>query len=200
MNRYVAAWRKGSREDCFRSQHLSRPARGHVKSFRPSFGRTGPLTRLRIAIVVHGRFHAFDLARELLHLGQDVVLFTNYPAFVAARFGIPSRRVHSFLAHGIASRLAWKIFPGGLNGTVEKFFNTVFSRWAARQVVADRWDAVIAFSGVAEETFQAIAGRDIVRVLQRGSATYCGAAPDSCRRTGTNRPSNRNAVGLDSKS
>jgi UDP:flavonoid glycosyltransferase YjiC (YdhE family) len=32
--------------------------------------------KLKIAIVVHGRFHAFDLARALLRRGHDVTLFT----------------------------------------------------------------------------------------------------------------------------
>ena len=42
---------------------------------------------LKIAIGVHGRFHAFELGRALLELGADVRVFTNYPAFIAERFG-----------------------------------------------------------------------------------------------------------------
>lgn len=128
------------------------------------------MTRLRIAVIVHGRFHGFDLARELLRLGHDVHLFTNYPAFQAARFGIPARRVRSFVVHGITSRMAWKLFPGGLDGTIERVANSIFSRWAARQILAEPWNAVIAFSGVAEEAFRGLEGRDTLRVLQRGSA------------------------------
>jgi hypothetical protein len=33
----------------------------------------------KIDIVVHGRFYAFDLARELIALGHDIVVYTNYP-------------------------------------------------------------------------------------------------------------------------
>jgi glycosyltransferase involved in cell wall biosynthesis len=125
---------------------------------------------LKIAVVVHGRFHAFDLARELLRLGHDVVLFTNYPAFVARRFGIPAERVRSFLAHGIGSRLLWRLFPGGLDGKVEQWGNSIFGRWAAKEVMRQEWDAVIGFSGVSEEIFQGLANKPTLKVLQRGSA------------------------------
>ncbi|HLJ95085.1 MAG TPA: glycosyltransferase family 4 protein [Gemmataceae bacterium] len=126
--------------------------------------------RLKIAIVVHGRFHAFDLARELLRLDHDVVLFTNYPASVARRFGIPPERVRSFLAHGVGSRLLWRLFPGGLNGKTEQLTNIHFGRWSARQVRQQRWDVVIAWSGVAEEVFQALGSQRTFKILQRGSA------------------------------
>jgi glycosyltransferase involved in cell wall biosynthesis len=125
---------------------------------------------LRIAVVVHGRFHAFDLTRELLRLGHDVALFTNYPRFVARRFGIPPQQVRSFLAHGVGSRLAWRLLPGGLGGNVERVANLAFGRWAARRVAQQDWDAVIAFSGVAEEVFRTLNGKPTFKVLQRGSA------------------------------
>jgi glycosyltransferase involved in cell wall biosynthesis len=125
---------------------------------------------LKIAVVVHGRFHAFDLTRELLRLGHDVVLFTNYPAFVAGRFGIPGERVRSCLSHGAGSRLLWRLFPGGLGGKLEQLTNLSFGRWAARRVMQQDWDVVIAWSGVAEEVFQALGKRRALKILQRGSA------------------------------
>src|ERR1700722_12337470 len=108
----------------------------------------------KIAVIVHGRFHAFDLARELIKLGHDVTLFTNYPAYVVERFGIPKKKVHSFLAHGVLSRLAWKFAPPRLHPRLEQATNSAFSRWASRRVLGVNWDVVIAFSGVAEDTFK----------------------------------------------
>lgn len=42
---------------------------------------------MKIALVVHGRFHAFDFARELSR-NHDVTIFTNYPkwAILLKRF------------------------------------------------------------------------------------------------------------------
>jgi glycosyltransferase involved in cell wall biosynthesis len=124
---------------------------------------------LKIAILVHGRFHAFDLARELLRRGHDVTLFTNYPHFAVRRFGVPPERVRSYRAHGLGSRLLGRLFPGGLGGRVEQLTNSVFGRWAARQVARSSWDVVVAFSGIAEPAFAALGGRAL-RVLQRGSS------------------------------
>src|SRR5438105_1033316 len=104
-------------------------------------------------MVVHGRFHGFDLARELRKLGHDVTLFTNYPKYVAAQFGIPKQNVRNFLTHGILSRVARKLLPSRFGGVIERAANVAFGRWAARQVLPRDWDAVIAFSGIAEETF-----------------------------------------------
>ena len=127
------------------------------------------MTRLRIAIVVHGRFHSFDLARELLQIGHDVKLFTNYPAFVAARFGIPAHRVHTFLTHGVVSRLAWKILPRRLNGTIERLSNTAFGRWAAAQIQRENWDVIHSFSGVSEELLLSLRKSSTLLSLARGS-------------------------------
>jgi glycosyltransferase involved in cell wall biosynthesis len=124
----------------------------------------------KIAIVVHGRFHAFDLARELLHRGHDVTLFTNYSARTAERFGIPPSRVHSFLAHRWAMLLLTHALPGRAIGLIERVGNTAFGRWAARKVLAEKWDVVIAFSGIAEDLFAGLRHRPTLKVLQRGSS------------------------------
>jgi glycosyltransferase involved in cell wall biosynthesis len=126
--------------------------------------------RLKICIAVHGRFHAFDLARELIRCGHDVTLFTNYPAFAAARFGIPRDSVRSYSAHGIATRIASRLVSSRFDGWLEKIANQAFGRWAASCILAEDWDVVIAFSGIAEEVFVGLAGRSTLRVLQRGSA------------------------------
>lgn len=51
------------------------------------------VNRYRIAIVVQGRFHMFDLARELAKLGHDVTVFTNYPHLIAKKFALDSAHV-----------------------------------------------------------------------------------------------------------
>ena len=46
-------------------------------------------------ISVGSRFHAFDLARELLKHGMLRHLHTGYPAFLGPRFGVPRRAIRS---------------------------------------------------------------------------------------------------------
>ena len=122
--------------------------------------------KLKIAIVVHGRFHAFDLARESIELGHEVTLLTNYPKFIAAKFGIPRRSVRSFLLHGIASRAI------GSNPKWEPFLHSSFARWAGRILSQSQWDAIHCFSGVALETFIALSRQNArcLKTLVRGSS------------------------------
>ena len=43
---------------------------------------------MNITIIVKGRFHLFDLTRELEKLDHNIVLITTLPKFVARKFGI----------------------------------------------------------------------------------------------------------------
>jgi glycosyltransferase involved in cell wall biosynthesis len=108
---------------------------------------------LKIAIVVHGRFYAFDLARELINQGHDLTLFTNYPQYIVEKFGIPQSHVRSFLLHGILSRLAHKLTQLLPIPSLEPFLSPLFSRWAARNILKSQvgYDVIHVFSGVAEE-------------------------------------------------
>ncbi len=125
---------------------------------------------MKIAIVVQGRFHAFDLVRELIQSGQDVYVFTNYPKNIAARFGIPQERIRNNLLHGIMSRAANKL--GELFGhpIFEPLIHRWFSRWAAGALKAEEFAVVHSFSGVCEEVFRAPRPNPVLRTLTRGSA------------------------------
>ncbi len=126
--------------------------------------------RLKIAIVVPGRFHAFDLTRELLRRGVEVKLFTNHPKWAVRRFGISSGHVRSFWVEVLFERFfallnKWAMFP-----FPTAFFCRWFGRWSAAQIKTESWDVVHCWSGVAEETFRALEGQRVKRLLMRGSA------------------------------
>jgi glycosyltransferase involved in cell wall biosynthesis len=129
--------------------------------------------RLKIVIVVHGRFHAFDLARELIARGNEITLLTNYPKSFVERYGIPRANVRSCVAHGLTSRLAraCRVKPG--RDPFEPALHRWFSRWAARAVVGGDFDAIHCFSGVAEEALRAFGKARVLRSLVRGSAHIC---------------------------
>lgn len=122
---------------------------------------------LKIDIVVHGRFHAFSLAHALMGLGHDVRVHTNYPKFVAARWGLPPSSVNSFFRHGVTTRLADRI---SARAVMEPYLHRAFGAWAAKQLRTDA-DLVYGFSGVFEETLSLprISGRQ-ARILVRGSS------------------------------
>jgi glycosyltransferase involved in cell wall biosynthesis len=125
--------------------------------------------KLKVALVVHGRFHAFDLGRELLRQGIDLTLLTNYPKSVVEKFGLPRGCVVNCVAHGIASRVAHRL-TGGRSKLFEPALHRWFSRWAARAMVSRKADVVHSFSGVSEELFERVSHFCGLKSLVRGSA------------------------------
>ena len=143
---------------------------------------------LHIAIAVHGRFHAFDLAREFLKRGHTVTLFTHYPKWIVQRFGIPPEHVRSLLWHGLFSRGAWRLRARGWAGYPEAWLHERFGRWVASQLKRGTWDVAICWSGIGEEAFRALEGTATLRICQRGSAhirTQARLLQEEAERTGS---------------
>ena len=123
---------------------------------------------MRIALAAHGRFHAFDYARELAAQGHTVGLFTNYPAAYVRRWGVPADAVRPFLLHGVVKRI---VHAAG--DRADRFFEAPLHNWfgraAERHLSREPWDTVLCWSGVAEESLVSprITG---LRVCHRTSA------------------------------
>jgi glycosyltransferase involved in cell wall biosynthesis len=109
---------------------------------------------MRIGMAVHGRFHAFDLAAALLRAGHDVQLLTNYPRSRVAQW-FPAERTHSFLRHGVLSRVTRTLAGGEPPPLLEAKLKCMFGRWAARRLVEQQPDVMHCWSGVAEESLRA---------------------------------------------
>jgi glycosyltransferase involved in cell wall biosynthesis len=126
--------------------------------------------KLKIAIVVHGRFHAFDLARALVQRGHDVTLLTNYPKWAVKRFDFPAERICSFWQHGVLTRVLTKICEWGSLRYPEAWLHIMFGRWAATELLKGQWDVVYSWSGVTEEILGALEGKSVLRMMARGSS------------------------------
>ncbi len=127
---------------------------------------------MKIAIVVHGRFHAFALAKALAEQGDEISVYTNYPKMVTKRFGLSGRIVKSFVLHGLLARVAHfflKPIPA-FYFKAEPFLHRLFSSWVSRQLQKETWDVVHVFSGVAEEILMNPNLEARVKLLVRGSA------------------------------
>ncbi len=124
---------------------------------------------MRIAIAVHGRFEAFDLARELIRRGHDVGLLTNYPRWAVERFGVSGDRVRSFWPHGVMARAMARLGRQAVRLS-EPGLHMLFGRWVSETLRREPWDVVYAFSGVAEESMRARAGGASLHMLVRASA------------------------------
>jgi glycosyltransferase involved in cell wall biosynthesis len=125
---------------------------------------------MKIAVVVPGRFHAFDLARALIRRGHHVRVFTNYPKRIAGRFGLSSDSVESYLTHGVLSRAlhqAARLLP---RMGLDPLLHRMFGRWAARAVAREHWDMIYVFTGVAEEILRSEQRPGTLRLAMRGSS------------------------------
>lgn len=145
---------------------------------------------MKIAVVVHGRFHAFDLARELIGLGHEVLLLTNYPKRWPEKFGVPAENVKSLVAHGVLARAASALGKAAGNEKLwEPFLHQWFGRWAARQIERNPVDASHTFSGVAEEILNDARAKQKIRSLVRASSHILvqkQILADEYKRTGIN--------------
>jgi glycosyltransferase involved in cell wall biosynthesis len=120
---------------------------------------------VNIAIVVQGRFHAFDLARALTGRDHQVTLFTNYPEWAVRRYGVGSAEVQSYWQHGVGTRVASR-----LGFRVEAPWDAAFGRWAARQIGQGQWDIIHCWSGVSLELLREHGHSRGKTQLMRGSA------------------------------
>jgi hypothetical protein len=132
---------------------------------------------MKIAIVAHGRFHAFDLAKALIRQGHKVTVFTNYPVWAARKFGLPGDAVRGFWLHGVLSRVLYRFSNSGKRWDTARFLSPLFGRWVAAQVAKESFDVVHSFSGVAVEllTNRAVDRERTLHLVVRG----CGAGCDS---------------------
>jgi alpha-maltose-1-phosphate synthase len=64
---------------------------------------------MKVAISTLGKYHAFDLARELHARGALESIFTGYPSFKLRNEQLPQPSIHSFpWVHGAYMALPWK--------------------------------------------------------------------------------------------
>ena len=123
---------------------------------------------LRIAIVVHGRFHAFGLAAALSELGHEVTIFTNYPRYFSDGEIPPKVRVETYWLHFLRSRL-WR-FPAIANWVdSEERYLKAFGSWAENKLRDQEWDVIYSWSSVSKEILESTLVKARCKLVARGS-------------------------------
>ncbi len=123
---------------------------------------------MQVTIVVPGRWHAFDLARELNQLGALHRIVTNYPKSRTRRWGIPDEKVVSLPLSLMLTKLAWKLGGERMAMRQQYRINNLFARAAARRIGS--LDLVHAWSGSGEPAMLEARRRGIPAVLERSSS------------------------------
>lgn len=125
---------------------------------------------MQICIAVRGRFHAFDIARELARQSFLRQLITSYPVFEARKYAIPSKKVNSIIGIELLSRASC-LFPGLFKAARidESFLQEQFDRRAAA-LIKPGADIFIGWSGCSFQGLKRAKGLGMKTVLERGSS------------------------------
>lgn len=123
---------------------------------------------MKVAIAVKGRFHAFDLARELHRHGALHRLLTTYPRRESRRFGIPDERVDTRIAQEIRRRARSKLWRGLQSEAAILGDYLRFERSAERWLPDDA-DVFVGWSGSSLAALKRAKQLGIATVVERGS-------------------------------
>jgi glycosyltransferase involved in cell wall biosynthesis len=129
------------------------------------FGHHG-VGAVKIAIAVHGRYHAFELARGLQLRGMLSQVATTYPRIVAGRFLPAATKVRS-AGWLEAWRRAQAKFPA-LVPSCDPGLHQAFGRFAKRTLPDDA-DILVGWSSATLEAIPAVRNKNMLVVLERGS-------------------------------
>ncbi len=125
---------------------------------------------MKVVVSVLGRFHAFDLARELASQDALARLFTSYPAGAARRFEVPAERViglpwHEAFNRGVQRVYRWS--EGRIDGRHRP--SEVFDRAVAKRLADYPSEVFVGWSGSALASLKRARELGMLAVLERGS-------------------------------
>jgi alpha-maltose-1-phosphate synthase len=126
-----------------------------------------PATSLKIGIASTGRFHMFDLARQLSALGQETRLFTGYPRF---KVDGDLRAIAQVRSRWLLFEQAWRRLPVKSPAWVRVRMFEDFGRWLERSLARDTLDVLDALEGSGLEAGRTVRDAGGVWICNRGSS------------------------------
>jgi glycosyltransferase involved in cell wall biosynthesis len=123
---------------------------------------------MKVAVAVLGRFHAFDLARELQTRGALARLISSYPRRSFARFGLDPARCTGLGSLEVLHRL-WQRAPRAWHQWGDGRLHGHFAARVGRELPPSL-DVFVGWSGATLEAIPAARAAGARVVLERGSA------------------------------
>ena len=136
---------------------------------------------MKVALSTHGRFHSFDLARQLQARDMLAGIWTSYPASKVSNERLPPEKVHAVSAWMYVRQALNRIprVPQGVVTEVEWLKGEKLDRTVARSMPWET-DAVVALSGGGLACGRAVQARGGVYACDRGS-THIAFQQDAMR-------------------
>tara|TARA_B100000405_G_scaffold28711_1_gene20402 strand:+ start:260 stop:1396 length:1137 start_codon:yes stop_codon:yes gene_type:complete len=121
---------------------------------------------VKVAVSVHGRFHGFDLARELNTQNALAGVLTTYPAYLVRRHVGNLDNLATIPTLELQRRLCQRL--RGLCGDVDGRISAVFGAFSARHLPA--CDVLVGWSSATLEAIPVAHNRGARVVIERGSS------------------------------
>ena len=123
---------------------------------------------MKVSIIVGGRFHAFELARELHRAGVLHRLITPYPKFKTRQWDLPDDRVVSLPLSLLLQKAADRLGGDALSMRGQALFNRLFGQQAAYYLEGST--VIHGWSGVTLPALHWAKPRQVPVVLERSSS------------------------------
>ena len=123
---------------------------------------------MKVTIIVGGRWHAFDLAKELYLKGYLYRLITNYPYFAIKKWGIPKEHVVSLPTTFFLVKAIYWLGGESLMMKCQWVIHSWFARQASKYLQGSQ--LIHAWSSWAEPSLEWSIRNAIPSILERSSA------------------------------
>ncbi len=124
---------------------------------------------MRVAISVAGKYHAFELARQLWRRNCLEQLITGYPGFTAREYRVPADKVISLPLNQLIYR-GWNKLPSPVRNLYDPILlgAELFDRQARRRLKPS--DIFVGWSGLCLRTLRQARAGGAVTLVERGSS------------------------------
>ena len=124
---------------------------------------------MKVTIIVGGKFHAFNLAKELNDNGFLKEIITSYPSYSINKYKINKHKVKSIIFKEILLKILNKIPFVKDNFDIDYFLCNYFSLKGAKIISFKNLNIIIGWSSFSKETFIKAKKFNCIKILERGS-------------------------------
>jgi len=124
---------------------------------------------MQVIISVGGRFHAFNLAQELLKRDALKFIITSYPKFITKKWNLPDNKVKPVFIKEILERGYYKLPEFLKNLYNPQFFITeIFDKLSSRKL--ENADIFVGWSSFSLHTLRKAKNMGMITILDHGSS------------------------------
>ncbi len=124
---------------------------------------------MKVSIIVGGKFHAFNLAKELNLNGYLKQIITSYPKYSLKNFQIEKKKIKSILIKELLLKLFKKFYFFQNLIDTDYFLSNYFSKRASKLIDLNNTDILVGWSSFSKEAFLKAKKTNCIKILERGS-------------------------------